>query len=702
MLKSKTNTTTRLNSIEQSPLNDPIFRIQINPLKKKPSYRERSTSKLSTRTRKVRRKTPVPKGCSGKSYINKKNSLFEISQNGYLQSTVCSPRAESSYTSIFYSKRKKKIEKKADICRPASPCKNRLDFLRASLSRDKPESSKDTFKRVNPKSAKCIPRKMKGRVKSKRRILERKTYFYFDNFYSYNGERKSQIENVGNFIVQENFGNFERFKSPNKRNFSREQMKYMEKKFRSRRSEQPKVKESNYLTILPVNNKRLSISRASSKPSLHHSNHLSLKPNRSKNRKLPNSFLAVNERLLKTTYKTFDQDSLAENSKNISRKSKELCLLNSSIADKRLIKPSRDASVFSAQASSFGLKRQNMMYSISSFNSGMNKDFSTFRLKTNLNKLRSSFFETESKSENRSSKPSLSNSLVKTIKYKSGIKDGILLTYDSDVKLALCYLHKIFQICLCRAFSDIKHFKHPVTDYSRVNVRRARIPRILPKREKKVNEVNNRRKVIRGIFRMIEAKSETRLRLGYLKLKINKLRRNRKVVQKMNPYITLSVTLRQIVLSKIREPFKKMKVKKNLSLVHFLKVNESTILPNITSDQIEYYSDISFPSIINALNLAQHKQNGEPPVSGAQGKNCFPCPENIARSSPRRPSNFYVEHQEVKEVGYNGFSLSSFKASKMKFEVSLKETNSTISYGVSKVAKMRKDRLFDAFRYGQF
>lgn len=175
MLKSKTNTTTRLNSIEQSPLNDPIFRIQINPLKKKPSYRERSTSKLSTRTRKVRRKTPVPKGCSGKSYINKKNSLFEISQNGYLQSTVCSPRAESSYTSIFYSKRKKKIEKKADICRPTSPCKNRLDFLRASLSRDKPESSKDTFKRVNPKSAKCIPRKMKGRVKSKRRILERKT-----------------------------------------------------------------------------------------------------------------------------------------------------------------------------------------------------------------------------------------------------------------------------------------------------------------------------------------------------------------------------------------------------------------------------------------------------------------------------------------------------------------------------------------------
>lgn len=179
MFKSTTNATTRLNSIEHSPLNDPIFRIQINPLKKQKKYRERSTSKLSTKTRKLRRNTPALTPSSRNSYLNKKNSLFNISHNGYLQSTVCSPRAESSYTSIFYSKRKKKIEKKTEVYRPSSPNKNRLGFLQASLSRDRIRSakSKDTLRRSDQRSVKSIKpsSKLKKRIKSKRRILERKT-----------------------------------------------------------------------------------------------------------------------------------------------------------------------------------------------------------------------------------------------------------------------------------------------------------------------------------------------------------------------------------------------------------------------------------------------------------------------------------------------------------------------------------------------
>lgn len=466
----------------------------------------------------------------------------------------------------------------------------------------------------------------------------------------------------------------------------------MEKKFRNRRSEQPKMKDSSYLTILPVNNKRLSVSRASSKPSLRTSNKILSNPNKKRNKELPKSFLAVSERLFKTTFKTFDQHTLGNKPVPELPKDKEFSFVNSNTIDQRAFKSSRDTSIFSVQANNIIPNKQNMMYSISSFNSGVNKDVSTFRLKTNLKKLRNSYFETDTRSESRSSN-FFCNFSVKTIKYKSGIRNEILVNNGTNVKLALCYLHKIFQICLCRAFSDMKHFNHSRQEYPVATTRRARIPRILSKYEKNMKKILVKPKLIKSLVRMLEEKSDTRMRLGYLKLKINRLRQNRKTINKMNPYITLSITLRQIIFSKMKDSFKKMKIQKTLGVVQFLKVNESTILPNMTSDQIEYYSDVSFPSIVNALNLAQQRQNGDMSIQNPKGS--FPCPENIAGISPKGLSRFYVEHHET---GYNGFSLSSFKASQSKKSLAVRERTLGVSSGLSRLQKIYKNNIYNAFR----
>lgn len=124
---------------EFSPLNDPIFKIQIKPSKRRTALLKgkRSPSNLS----KTDKKRPQSSFNKTPKVSNRRSEqpYYYVPSTGYRQSTVCTPKVESSYTSIFYSKKSKKIEKKTEpYQRRSSPrVKSRFEALRISLSKEK-------------------------------------------------------------------------------------------------------------------------------------------------------------------------------------------------------------------------------------------------------------------------------------------------------------------------------------------------------------------------------------------------------------------------------------------------------------------------------------------------------------------------------------------------------------------------------------
>lgn len=123
---------TKLNDSQSSPLNDPIFKIQIKPSKER-NYMKKDNNNNDFMKKKSTEKNKKPLVSKRRSFVQKNLP----SKSGYFQSTVRTPNAFCSYTSIFYSKRSKKIEKKNDSFRRNSPGNiTRFDSLRASLTRE--------------------------------------------------------------------------------------------------------------------------------------------------------------------------------------------------------------------------------------------------------------------------------------------------------------------------------------------------------------------------------------------------------------------------------------------------------------------------------------------------------------------------------------------------------------------------------------
>lgn len=180
-------------------------------------------------------------------------------------------------------------------------------------------------------------------------------------------------------------------------------------------------------------------------------------------------------------------------------------------------------------------------------------------------------------------------------------RDPSLIEIKSKVKLGFFFLHKLLQIKVCRAFTDMK-YKNNFYERESFKLENKKI-NIVPK----IESDNFRKKIYKNLFKIVDDKFEKKVKLGFLKLKINRLRRNRKMINKMNPYLTLSITLRQIIHSKMKESLRTLKAP---FMTKISKINESSILPILPqfSDQIEIISDISIPSVINAINKAQQNQ----------------------------------------------------------------------------------------------
>lgn len=171
----------------------------------------------------------------------------------------------------------------------------------------------------------------------------------------------------------------------------------------------------------------------------------------------------------------------------------------------------------------------------------------------------------------------------------------------------------------CQAFSQIKH--SALDNKSRQSMipfpQSSKKPETPFTKTKKTEQIfqSLEIKTFKVLFKSMRKKLNQKIRLTFLKLKIHKIRKDRQQSISINPYMMLSITLRHLFGSKLKESFNSLKFKKSESSKRFSTTlrfnNESSIMPGLPplSENNEKISDISIPSVINAISLAQQQRS---------------------------------------------------------------------------------------------